>query len=175
MRKISGALLAGLLAVALGSAGTARAQEDTKIGIVDIDQALNSTEEGKAAREELSRKQREAQGKLEPMVERFKTLQEELKSKRFVLSEEALYQKQLDLVELKTEIDNRAKELEDKFKVDKERLEGPLRKKLIEIVETIGKEKGFSLILARGAGGMLYNREALDITEMVIQRFNKKG
>jgi outer membrane protein len=175
MQKISGALLAGLLAVALGGAGIARAEDPMKIGIVDIDQALNSTEEGKAAREELSRKQREAQAKLEPMVERFKTMNEELKSKRFVLSEEALYQKQLDLVELKTEIDNRAKELEDKFKVDKERLEGPLRKKLIEIVEAIGKEKGFSLILARGAGGMLYNREALDITEMVIQRFNKKG
>lgn len=167
------AWLLGLAAALVLAAAPAGAEE--KIGVVDIDQALNSTEEGKAAREELSRKQREAQGKLEPMVERFKEMQEELKSKRFVLSEEALYQKQLDLVELKTEIDNRAKELEDKFKVDKERLEGPLRKKLISIVEEIGKEKGFSLILARGAGGMLYNREALDITDMVIERFNKKG
>jgi outer membrane protein len=173
MRNTTTALLAGLLAISLAAAAPAMAEE--KIAVVDIDQALNSTEEGKAAREELSRKQREAQGKLEPMVERFKELQEELKSKRFVLSEEALYQKQLDLVELKTEIDNRAKELEDKFKVDKERLEGPLRKKLIQIVEEIGKEEGYGLILARGAGGMLYNREALDITDMVIERFNKKG
>jgi len=173
MRTITGVTLAGFLAIALFAAAPAAAEE--KIGVVDIDQALNSTDEGKAAREELSRKQREAQGKLEPMVERFKGMQEELKSKRFVLSEEALYQKQLDLVELKTEIDNRAKELEDKWKVDKERLEGPLRKKLIAIVEELGKEKGFGLILARGAGGMLYNREALDITDMVIERFNKKG
>ena len=173
MRKTTGAILAGFLAIAVFGAAPAAAEE--KIAVVDIDQALNSTEEGKAAREELSRKQREAQGKLEPMVERFKEMQEELKSKRFVLSEEALYQKQLDLVELKTEIDNRAKELEDKFKVDKERLEGPLRKKLIEIVEEIGKDEGYGLILARGAGGMLYNREALDITDMVIERFNKKG
>jgi len=175
MKKTTGTILAGLLAITLIGAAPAARADDDKIGVVDIDQALNSTEEGKAAREELSRKQREAQGKLEPMVERFKAMQEELKSKRFVLSEEALYQKQLDLVELKTEIDNRAKELEDKFKVDKERLEGPLRKKLIEIVEEIGKEKGYGLILARGAGGMLYNREALDITDMVIERFNKKG
>ena len=174
MRKTTGAVLAGFLAIALFGAAPAAADNE-KIAVVDIDQALNSTEEGKAAREELSRKQREAQGKLEPMVERFKEMQEELKSKRFVLSEEALYQKQLDLVELKTEIDNRAKELEDKFKVDKERLEGPLRKKLIEIVEEIGKEEGYGLILARGAGGMLYNREALDITDKVIERFNKKS
>lgn len=173
MHRITGAIVAGLMAVAL--AGPAAADDEVTIAIVDIDQALNSTEEGKAAREELSRKQREAQQELEPMFERFKTLQEELKSKRFVLSEDALYQKQLDLVELKQEIDNRMKELEDKFKVDKERLEGPLRKKLVEIVEEIGKEKGFSLILARGAGGMLYAREALDITDLVIERFNKQG
>jgi len=175
MKKTTGILLAGLLAIPLFGVAQGAAADDDKIGVVDIDQALNSTEEGKAAREELSRKQREAQGKLEPMVERFKAMQEELKSKRFVLSEEALYQKQLDLVELKTQIDNRAKELEDKFKVDKERLEGPLRKKLISIVEEIGKEEGYALILARGAGGMLYSREALDITDMVIKRFNKKG
>lgn len=173
MNKLTAAALAGFLVIALGAAAPAEAENE--IAVVDIDQALNSTDEGKAAREELSRKQREAQGKLEPMVERFKEMQEELKSKRFVLSEDALYQKQLDLVQLKTEIDNRAKELEDRFKVDKERLEGPLRKKLIAIVEELGKEKGYGLILARGAGGMLYNREALDITDMVIERFNKKG
>jgi outer membrane protein len=114
MTKTTGIILAGLLAIPLFGAAPVAAADDDKIGVVDIDQALNSTEEGKAAREELSRKQREAQGKLEPMVERFKAMQEELKSKRFVLSEEALYQKQLDLVELKTQIDNRAKELEDK-------------------------------------------------------------
>jgi len=175
MTKINATALAGILALALALGAAPAAAEDGPIGVVDIDQALNSTEEGKAAREELARKQREAQGKLEPMVERFKEMQEELKSKRFVLSEEALYQKQLDLVELKTQIDNRAKDLEDTFKVDKERLEGPLRKKLIQIVEEIGKEKGFSLILARGSGGMLYSREALDITDLVIERFNKKG
>ncbi len=172
MRAITRAALAGCLALIM--AGPALA-EDTKIGVVDIDQALNSTEEGKAAREELARKRREAEAKLEPMLERLKELQEEIKSKRFVLSEDALYQKQLDFVESKTELDNKSKELEDKLKVDQERLQAPLRKKLIEIVQEIGKQEGFSVILTRGGSGMLYSREALDITDLVIERFNKKG
>ena len=37
-----------------------------RIGVVDIDQAISSTEEGKAAREELARKEREAQGIVKP-------------------------------------------------------------------------------------------------------------
>jgi Skp family chaperone for outer membrane proteins len=77
--------------------GTAAQDEPVKIGVVDIDQAISSTEEGKAAREEFARKQREAESELQPMYERYKELEDEVKAKKFVLSDEALFQKQLDL------------------------------------------------------------------------------
>jgi outer membrane protein len=148
--------------------------EPLRIAVVDVNQALNSTDEGKAAREELARKQREAEARVQPRIERFKELQEELKSKKFVLSEEALYQRQLDLIELKNEIESDMKELEGKFKVDEERIVGPLRKKMIDVVQGIGREQGFTLIVERASPGLLYSREALDITDAVIELFNKK-
>ena len=172
MRISTALLFLGLAAVV--AVGTAADDEPLKFAVVDLDQALNSTEEGKAAREELARKQREAEAKVQPRIERFKEMQEELKSKKFVLSEEALYQKQLDLVELKNEIESEMKELEGKFKVDQERIVGPLRKKLIEIVQGIGRDQGFTLIVERNTPGVLYSREALDITDQVISRFNQK-
>jgi outer membrane protein len=148
--------------------------EPLRIAVVDVNQALNSTDEGKAAREELARKQREAESRVQPRIDRFKELQEELKSKKFVLSEEALYQRQLDLIELKNEIESEMKELEGKFKVDEERIVGPLRKKMVEVVQSIGREQGFTLIVERASPGLLYSREALDITDAVIERFNQK-
>jgi outer membrane protein len=148
--------------------------EPLRIAVVDVNQALNSTDEGKAAREELARKQREAEARVQPRIERFKELQEELKSKKFVLSEDALYQRQLDLIELKNEIESEMKELEGKFKVDEERIVGPLRKKMIDVVQGIGREQGFTLIVERASPGLLYSREALDITDAVIEQFNKK-
>ena len=173
MRKTTGVIWAGLLAIALFAAAPAIADE--KIAVVDIDQALNSTEEGKAAREELSRKQREAQSKVQPMLDRYKALEEEIKAKKFVLSDEALFQKQLDLAEMRNEIQSRMKEIEGQLQVDQKRLEGPLITKLGEIIEDVGKDQGFELILRRGAPGVLYTREALDITDIVIERYNKKG
>ena len=171
--KISKPLLGlGLLAVL--SWGTAASDEPIKIAIVDLNQALNSTDEGKAAREELARKQREAEGRVQPRIERFQELQGELKSKKFVLSEDALYQRQLDLVELKNEIESEMKELEGKLKVDEERLVGPLRKKMINVVQTLGRDQGLTLIVERAAPGLLYSREALDITDSVIEKFNQK-
>jgi outer membrane protein len=163
----------GLAAVLLWA--TAAQDEAVKVGVVDLDQAINATEQGKQAREELARKQREAESTVQPLIDRFKDLQEEIKSKRFVLSEEALFEKQLDLAELQNQIQNKLKEIEGQLKVDRERLEAPLRVKLGTIVEEIGKTQGFTMILARGYPGLLYTREALDITDMVIQKFNKKG
>lgn len=172
---VAGAVAGGLAAAALLFAAPEAFAQEGRIAVVDLDQALNATEEGKAAREELERKRREAQSKVQPMVERFDSLQEEIKGKKFVLSEEALYQKQLDLVELKNEIETEMKELENKLKVDSERIVGPLRKKLIGIVQQIGRDQGFALIIERGTPGLLYSREALDITDRVIEQFDKTG
>jgi outer membrane protein len=161
----------GLLAFTTGASDG----DPVKIGVVDIDQAISSTDGGKAAREEFSRKQREAQGQVQPLLDRYKALEEEMKAKKFVLSDEALFQKQLDLVELRNEIQSKMKELEGQMKIDQKRLEGPLVAKLGEIIESIGKEQGFTMIIRRGTPGVLYTREALDITDLVIQKYNKKG
>ncbi len=63
--------LMGVLALATALLwGTAAQDEPVKIGIVDLDQAVNSTAEGRAAREELARKQRDAEAKIQPLLER---------------------------------------------------------------------------------------------------------
>ena len=155
--------------------GTAASEEQAiKIGVVDLKQAISSTEEGKAAREEFARKQREAESKVQPMLDRYRALEEELKAKKFVLSDDALYQKQLDLAEMRNEIQAKMREIDGQLQVDQKRLEGPLVQKLEGIIEELGKSQNFTLIIRRGAPGVLYAREALDVTEMVIQQYNKK-
>jgi outer membrane protein len=155
--------------------GTAAQDEAIKIGIVDIDQAISSTAEGKAAREELARKQREAEAEIQPLVDRYKEAEEDLKQKRFVLSDEALFQKNLDMAEMRNQIESKMKELESRLQLDSKRLEGPLNKKLSEVIEAAGKDAGFTIIMQRGAPGLLYTREALDITDLIIEKYNQKS
>ncbi|MAE93723.1 MAG: hypothetical protein CL910_03605 [Deltaproteobacteria bacterium] len=171
-RRMQLFFVTALAVLALASTG---ADDGLKIGVVDMDQALSATDEGKSAREELGRKEREARGQVEPMVERFQALQEEVKGKKYVLSEEALFEKQVELAELKNKIENKMKELEGQLQIDQGRIVAPLRAKMLEIIEGIGKEQGYTLILERGTPGVIYTREALDITDIVIGRFNKKG
>jgi len=166
--------IVALGALALLVVGTAAQDEPIKIGVVDLDQAIGSTEDGKAAREEMARKQREAEAQVKPLYDRYQALDEDLKAKKFVLSDESLFQKQLDLAEIRNQIENKAKEIEGQLKVDKYRIQEPLLNKLRTIINDIGREEGFTLILQRGAAGVIYSREALDITDLIIAKYNKK-
>ena len=160
-------------ALALLVVGTAAQDEPIKIGVVDVDQVISSTEEGKAAREEMARKQRAAEAQIAPLYERYQALDEDLKAKKFVLSDESLFQKQLDMAEVRNQIENKVKEVEGQLKVDEFRIQKPLRDKLRKIITETGREQGFTLILQKGAAGVVYSREALDITDLIIAQYNK--
>jgi len=159
--------LAFVSSVAVG----AHAQQ-AKIGVVDVDQAINATEDGKKVRDELERKAREAEAELKPMIDRYKTLAEEVQAKKFVLSEEALLQKQGELANLEATIKSRQQELESKLKNQNVLLVTPLQKKLADTIAAIGKEQGYTLIVQRNSPFVMYSKEALDITDLVVSKFN---
>ncbi len=170
MKAGIGAALGFALALSLGGSVAA---EDVKIGIVDVEQALSSTNEGKAAREEMTRKTREARAQVEPMLAQRKTLAEELQGKKYVLSDDALFQKQVQLAELENKIKSKLEELDGQLKIEQGKVIAPLESKLRTIIEAIGKEQGFTLILQRNNPYLIYSREALDITDLVVARFNQ--
>lgn len=164
-----------IAAVALFGWGLGASSDPVKIGVVDLEQAVMSTDSGKAAKDEFERKMREAEAKLQPMVEQYQAMLKEVESKKFVLSDSALREKQLDLVERQNEIQAKQREIKGQLEVDRERLISPMRTKLSNVIAEIGRKEGFSVILQRGAPGVMYTREALDITDLVIEAFNKQG
>ncbi len=71
-----------LVAVALVFGwGIGATDDPAKIGFVDIEQVLATTDSGKAAREELERKGRDAQQRLAPLIEQLDALQKEQQAK----------------------------------------------------------------------------------------------
>jgi outer membrane protein len=155
--------------------GLGASDNGVKIGIVDLDHAVGATTEGKTAREELERKKREAEAELNPMIERYQQLTTEYQQKRVVLSPEKLRSMELDITELQGRLELKQSEVQTRLRVDFERLVGPLREKLGKVVNEVGREGGFSLIMMRNMPGIMYAREALDITDLVIQKVDAEG
>lgn len=172
--KIERALLPLAMGIVLGW-GVAATNDPVKIGFVDVEQVLATTDKGKAAREELERKGREAQQRLAPMVEQLQAMDKELQSKQFVMSEEAVKAKQLDMVELRNRYENKAKEEEGQFKIEQQRILGPLIERLDTVIKDVGRENGFSVIFRTDTPGLEYRKESLDVTDLVIKTYNGKG
>ena len=172
--KFERALLLLALGLVLGW-GLGATDEPTKIGFVDAQQVLATVASGQAAQEELERKAREAQGRISPLVEELEAKQSELQAKQFMMSKEALQARQLDLVELRNRIETQGQEEENKLKIDQQRLLGPLQEKFVDVVREVGRENGFSAVMLTDAPGLIYRREALDLTELVIKTFDQKS
>ncbi len=161
-------LLIGLLAALVGSLGAQ--DQGVKIGVVDIEAALAATDDGKKAREELERKGREAQAQIEPLVQRYKALQAEATDKKYVLSDDAKREKMAQMLELENKIQSKQQELKGQLEIDKQRVFAPLLNKLGSTLSALGKDQGFTIIVRREV--LLYGRESLDITDLVVSRFN---
>ena len=170
-RKIS--RLAGLAALFMLLLPLAASAQEVKIGFVDREKALFSTEQGKKARAELQSKVTAAKAQLQPMADEIQKLQAELEAKKFVLSQEALRDMQAKMLELQNRYESKGKELENQLKIDQARLVAPLEDRLKATIESIGKEQGYSIVLERQVPGLIYYaREAQDITDAVVTRFN---
>ena len=152
--------------------GMGATDPNVKIGMIDLQQLMFSTDEGRDVRAQLERKIRAFEAKLQPRVEHFQQLQQELQEMRHVLSKEAMQKRQFDLVDLKGQLENESAGFQQQLKVDEARLVAPLQEKLLSVVDEIGRREGFSLIIQRGPP-VMYSREALDITDLVIEAVNK--
>jgi Skp family chaperone for outer membrane proteins len=140
-----------------------------------MEQAILSTEEGRAVREELERKVRDAEGKLRPKMQRLQEMQQELEEMQHVLSKEALERRQFDFLEARSQLENNSRGMEQQVKLDRARLLKPLQDKFVRTVEAVGRDNAFSIIMLRTSPGIMYSREALDITDLVVEKFNSIG
>lgn len=147
------------------------AAQATKIAVVDLQRAITETEDGRKAKDKLKKLFEGRQKELDKKQQELKKLKDELDQQKNVLSRDALeakvesYQKQLvDLQQVYVEYQ---RELAEK--------EGELTKVIVERMERIlrrmGQTDGYSLIVDR-ASGVIYVPTNLDLTDVLIQRYN---
>jgi len=143
-----------------------------KIAVVDLQRAINETEDGRKSKDKLKKLFESRQQGLDKKQQDLKKLKDELDTQKNVLSREALetkvesYQKQLnDLQQIYVEYQ---RELAEK--------EGELTKSIVArmevILRRIGQSEGYALILERGEAGVIFVPSNLDLTDVVIQRYN---
>jgi outer membrane protein len=163
--------------LALGLAGLLfprAAAAETKIGFVDHRKAVFSSQEGKLAERRFSEIVEERSNTLRPLRDDLQRLQEEYEKQRYVLSEEALQERRIDMMRRQRELERNSKELEEDLQIEQMKLLQPIQKRIQDAVSAIGKQEGLTLIVDKSMVGLLYFDESLDVTELVIQKMNEE-
>lgn len=147
--------------------------QTTRIAVVDLQRALNETEDGRRAKARLKKLFEKRQQQLDKSQNSLKQQKEQIEQliatkapEKTIQERAASYQKQL--VELQSTYMEFQRELAEQ--------EGRLTREIIARMESIlrrlGQSDGYTLILERNEGGVVWVPSNLDLTDQVIQRYN---
>jgi len=163
-----------VLVAALGLwAVDGHAQTTTKIGVFDSKTVFNDTAEGKRLQQHLNQKRDEYRQGITAKEEEAQALQQQLLEGEFTLSNERKSLLQTDLQRLMVSLDSMKQEANNNLRIDLEDVQNELDRKLLEVVEELGVELGYAVILEKNTQ-VVFASAATDISQVVIDRFNQK-
>ena len=156
------------------SAGIASAAEVAKVGYVDLRVALNDSDAGKKAKTELESLIKTKQGAIDERGKSIEKLKADLEKQASVLSAEAKKTKEDEIERLLRDYQRLVQDSQNEVKKKEGELTGSIIKDLRDVVEKIGQDEGYSLILENVEGIILYSRKDLDITDKVVKIYNEQ-
>jgi outer membrane protein len=169
------AVVLGVMVMTAG-ASMVSAQEKVKIGYVDLQRALNSVEDGKKAKSKLKGMFDQRQKKLDKEQEDLKkykeALEKELQSD--LLGEEKKRQKMIEYQKRFYELQNLYLNLQKELTAAEAKETKKIFARFQDVLADIGLKDGYTIILEKTESSVLWAPKSLDITDQLIQKYNKK-
>ncbi len=163
-------ILPMFLMLVVVSAGLA--QQAAKIGVINSQDVLEKSVEGKKVIARLQEQDKKNQTNMAKTDDEIRNLETKLSTQRLTLSEEALLQLSSDLDKKKKDRTRFAEDATRDIQELQLRLYQKLQSELLPIIESIGKDKGYDVIFDLGKSGAVYFNPAVDITNDVIKRYD---
>jgi outer membrane protein len=162
-------LFATLLAAFLFSFG-ATARAEMKIGVVDVDRAVNQTEDGLRANAKLKKLFEQKQVELDKRQNDLLKQREDIEKQSKVLSQQALQKRLEDWQKQAMELQQIFVEYNREVEKTRGELFNPIIEKVLGIVRRVATTEGYDMIVAKQA--IPYVRGDLDLTDRCIQMYN---
>jgi outer membrane protein len=149
-----------------------RAFAQVRIAVVDLQRALQETEDGRRAKARLKRLFKQRQEDLDKRQTELKQLSEELEQQSKVLSSDARQERVEDLQKKALELQQLYVQYQRELAEKEAELTSQIIGRMEQILRRIGQTEGYTLIVERSEGGVVWMPSNLDLTDVVIQRYN---
>src|SRR6266704_6690893 len=144
-----------------------------RIAYIDVQRVLARSSAGVAAREQLEREKAGMQREMEGKRQELEKLRDELEKKGSLMTADARREKQ-EVFERKRR--DAARQMDD-FQKELEKKEGQLLQKVLQevggVIEKVGKEKNYYMIVEKRNAGVLYASNDADLTDEIIRAYDR--
>ena len=155
------------------AAAPAPAMITTKIGYIDVQRVLARSAAGVAAREQLEKERGTIQKDMDGRRQELEKLRDEIEKKGPLMSADARREKQEQFDRKRRDAARAA----DDYQKELEKKEGQLLQKVLKevggIIEMVGKEKNYYMIVEKRNAGVLYAANDADLTDEVIRAYDR--
>ncbi|MGK5089623.1 OmpH family outer membrane protein [Bdellovibrionota bacterium FG-2] len=158
-----------------GLASAAVSAEDIKVGVVDMQKALQTVDTGKKARSELEKDFNAKKKELTTEEAAIKKMGEEFKKQSLVMNEEARMKKQAELQERIMKFQENTARSQTDIQRKEHELTQPIVTKLRTIIGDVAKQKGLAMVLEKNENMVLFSLDKDDLTTEVIAAYNKQA
>jgi outer membrane protein len=148
---------------------------DAKFAFVDLQRALNETEDGRRAKAELKTLFDHRQEDLDSRAKQFKSKLEELDKQREVLTPEAYQSKNAELQKALIELQNTYARYQRELAEKEMELTKQIFEKMEKILRRIGQTDGYDMIFDKSESGLVWAPTNLDLTDRLIQLYNAEN
>jgi outer membrane protein len=154
------------------SGNPAQAANVAKIGIIDFQRILETSDSGKTAQAEINRQGKKMEAELKKKGAAIEELKKKLEREALIMSKDMREQKAREMRIKVNDLKTLQQKYMQEFKAKEKTLVQQIQKKIVDAVTKIGKKEGYLLILEKREGGVLYSPASIDITDKLIKMLN---
>jgi len=155
------------------AAAPAAAAGAAKIGYIDVQRVLARSAAGVAAREQLEKERATIQKDMDGRRQELEKLRDEIEKKGALMTADARRDKQEQFERKRRDAARAA----DDYQKELEKKEGLLLQKVLQemggVIEKVGKEKNYYMIVEKRNAGVLYAATDADLTDEIIRAYDR--
>ena len=180
---VQAAVVSAMLVATAGLAGAQTPAASTpapstasiRIGYIDVQRVLARSAAGVAAREQLEKERAGIQKEMDGRRQELEKLRDEIEKKGPLMTADARREKQEQFERKRRDAARAA----DDYQKELEKREAALLQKVLQemggVIERVGKEKNYYMIVEKRNAGVLYATTDADLTDDVIRAYDREA
>jgi len=146
---------------------------DLKLGVMNVQKIIIGCKAGKAAKERFEVKMKDLQSSFTDEEADLKNLQAEIEKKSSAWSEEKKAEKVREFQKSGRELQAKTKDARFEMQQLQDKELEPILKSLEQVVETYGKDQGYTMILD-SKNGVIFFDKTIDVSDNIMKLLDKE-